>query len=106
MKRALITLTIVLSSGSLAFAQELSCESHHDGDAIVSECTYGDHRTVSRCDANGCSSSSSNDAAAHISDATYRKLCQDWMSSAALNWQSGFGWRSPEWPHMRCCRKY
>jgi hypothetical protein len=80
MKRALIMLIIVLSPGSLASAQELSCESHHDGDAIVSVCTHGDHKTVMRCDADGCSTSSSNDA--HISDATYRKLCNDGMSSA------------------------
>ena len=58
--RCLVILTIIpLLGGSRVSAQSISCESHKDGDAVVSTCTSDDRISVTRCDSDGCTSSSS-----------------------------------------------
>jgi hypothetical protein len=73
MKRIAFAALIVLIASVIAHAQDISCESHKDGDTTVVSCESDTHTSVMRCDADGCHSSSAKKSP--ISDDILRKMC-------------------------------
>jgi hypothetical protein len=65
---------LLFASNCRAEGQSLSCESHKDGDAIVTSCQGDNHKSVLRCDTSGCTSSSWDEVQESTED--LRKFCK------------------------------